>query len=47
MLRLSRKAQSIAEYVIIVAIAAGACIALYRYIKFAVDQKIAMVQAER
>jgi len=47
MLRLSPKAQAIVEYVIIVAIAAGACIALYKYVKFAVDQKIGMVQAER
>ena len=47
MLRLNRRAQSIVEYVIIIAVAAGAVAALYRYIKFAVDQKIGMVQAQR
>lgn len=47
MLRLGRRAQSIVEYVIITAVAAGACIALYSYVKFVVDRKIEIVQAER
>ncbi|MBL7084768.1 MAG: hypothetical protein ISS43_01485 [Candidatus Omnitrophica bacterium] len=47
MLSLSRRAQAIVEYVIILAVAAAAVTALYKYIRFAVDQKIGMVQAER
>ena len=47
MLRLSRRAQCIVEYVIIIAIATWACIALYSYIKFRVDQKMSIVWAER
>ncbi len=47
MLRLSRKGQSIVEYVIIIAVAAAACVALYRIVRFRVVQKIGMVSAER
>ena len=47
MFRLSRKGQSIVEYVIIIAVAAAACIALYRIVQLRVTQKIGMVSAER
>ena len=47
MCRLNRRAQAIVEYVVIVAVAAAACIALYYHLQFAVQRKIAIVGAER
>ncbi len=47
MLRLNRRAQAIVEYIIVLAVAAGACIALFSYVRLFVYDKINAVSAER